>query len=108
MGYLPILSSKTNFSQEMFVIANNRDTTRSNLNVSVPGVPPDNYTVVVYDLGRNGLPPVLSDGANYPAEEENVIITDGGEAESTRKWYLLLSEYFLMYVIGQYTLLLCS
>ena len=82
MGYLSILSSKTNFSQEMFFIASRHNTTSSNLNISVSGVPQDNYTVVVYDLGENGLPPLLAGHTNYPAEEENVIITDVQEAES--------------------------
>ena len=88
IGYLPILSSKTNFSQEMFVIASGRDATSSNLNISVPGLSQDNYTVVVYDLGGNGLPPLLEGHTNYPAEEENVIITDLGEAERLCKVYL--------------------
>ena len=83
MGYISILSSKTNFSQEIFFIASRHNTTSSNnLSISVPGVPQDNYTVVVYDLGESGLPPLLAGHTNYPAEEENVIITDVREAES--------------------------
>lgn len=66
----------------MFFIASRHNTTSSNLNISVSGVPQDNYTVVVYDLGENGLPPLLAGHTNYPAEEENVIITDVQEAES--------------------------
>ena len=71
----------------MFFIASRRDATSSNLNISVSGVPQDNYTVVVYDLGSDGLPPLLAGHTNYPAEDENVIITDLGEAESTCKVY---------------------
>ena len=69
----------------MFVVANRHYTTSSDLNISVPGLSQDNYTVVVYDLGGSGLPPLLEGHTNYPAEDENVIITDLGEAESTCK-----------------------
>lgn len=76
-GYLSILCPKRNSSQEMFVVAIREDTSSSDLAISVPGVPPDSYDVVVFDLGRNGLPP--SD-TNYAAEEEeNVTVTNPGE-----------------------------
>ena len=49
------------------------------LNVSVAGLPRDNYAVVVYDLGGNGLP-VLSDVTSpyvLAADEETVnVMTD--------------------------------
>ena len=83
MGYLPVLSSITNSSLEIFVVAGRLDTTSSALNISVSGIPPDNYTVVVFDLARNGLPPALSGNINYAAvEEENITVTNPGEAES--------------------------
>ena len=66
----------------MFVVANRPDTSTSGVNISVPRLPPDNYTVVVYDLGSNGLP-VLSDASNpyvLAAEEENVTVTNPGDA----------------------------
>ena len=66
----------------MFVVASRTDLSSSNLNVSVPGIPPNDYTVIVYDLKSNGLPPVLSGGTNYPAEEENVTVTNPGGYES--------------------------
>ena len=58
----------------MFVVASRTDLSSSKLNVSVPGIPPNDYTVIVYDLTRNGLPPVLSGDINYPAEEENITV----------------------------------
>ena len=83
MGYLPVLSSKTNSSLEIFVVAGRLDTTSSALNISVSGVPSDDYNVVVFDLGSNGLPPALSGNINYAAaEEENITVTNPGEAES--------------------------
>ena len=69
----------------MFVIANREDVSSSNLNISVPVLLPDNYTVIVYDLGSDRLP-VLSDENNsyvIAAEKENVIITDQAEARGT-------------------------
>ena len=54
----------------------------STLSISVPGIPPNDYTVIVYDLRSDGLPPVLSGGTNYPAEEENVTVTNPGRSES--------------------------
>lgn len=66
----------------MFVVANRNDLSTSTLNISVPGISSNDYTVTVYDLRSDGLPPVLSGGTNYPAEEENVTVTNPGESES--------------------------
>ena len=66
----------------MFVVANRTDLSSSTLNISVPGILPNDYTVIVYDLRSDGLPPVLSGGTNYPAEEENITVTNPGESES--------------------------
>ena len=77
----------------MFVIANREDVSSSNLNISVPVLPPDNYTVIVYDLGSDHLP-VLSDENNsyvLAAEKENVIITD--QAEAMHIWFQTLTPY---------------
>ena len=88
MGYLSILCSKTNPYQEMFVIANRDNVSSSDLNISVSGIPPDDYTVVVFDLGMNGVPPVLSGNINYAAaEEENITVTNPGEARVLGKGY---------------------
>ena len=61
-GYLTILCPRNNSSQEMFVVANRTDMSSSTLNISVPGIPSNDYTVIVYDLRSDGLPPVLSGG----------------------------------------------
>ena len=90
MGYLSILCSKTNRTQELFVVANRPSASSSNLNISVTGIPPDDYTVVVYDLGRNGVPPEVSDDNittyDLAAGIENVTVADqdgsGDEKES--------------------------
>ena len=81
-GYLSILYPRNKSSQEMFVVASRTDLSSSKLNICVPGTSPNEYTVIVYDLRRNGLPPVLSGGTNYPAEEENVTVTNPGGGES--------------------------
>ena len=36
----------------------------SELELSVSGVPPDNYNVAIFDLASNGLPPALSGSPN--------------------------------------------
>jgi len=59
MGYLLILWPRANSSQEMFVVANRLNASRDDLDISVPGVLPGEYMVVVFDLQSNGLP-VLS------------------------------------------------
>ena len=66
----------------MFVVANKNDLSSSTLNISVSGILSNDYTVIVYDLRSDGLPPVLSGGFNYPAEEENVTVINPGESES--------------------------
>ena len=79
-GYLSILCSETNSSQERFVVANR--TSSSELKISVSGLPRGNYTVVVFDLESNGLP-VLSDDSNpyvLAAEEEDITVTNPAEA----------------------------
>ena len=81
-GYLSILYPRNNSSLEMFVVASRTDLSSSKLNVSVSGIPPNDYTVIVYDLKSDGLPPMLSGGTNYPAEEENVTVANPGGYES--------------------------
>ena len=76
----------------MFAIASRSDMSSSDLEITVPGVHPDNYTVVVYDLGGNGLPPVLAGHTNYAAEEENVTVTNPGEAKSKGEMLFFLGS----------------
>ena len=79
-GYLSVISSKSNPPHGRFVVAN-RDMSSRDLNISVPGLPHDNYDVIVYDLGENGLP-VLSDVTSpfvLAAEEESVHVTTDPE-----------------------------
>ena len=81
-GYLSILYSEA-VSLVMFVAANRLDTFCSDLNVSVPELPPNNYTVVVFDLGRDGLPVLSDDTTNsyvLAAEEETITVTLPGKA----------------------------
>ena len=68
-------------SQEIFV-ATRDDFSSSDLNISIPGVPQDNYNVTVFDLSSNGLPPVLAGGINYFAEEQSTIVTNAEQAGS--------------------------
>ena len=89
LGYLPILSSKTNLSQEMFVVASRVDFSSSDLNISITGVYPDNYTVIIYDLGSNGLPPMLAGDINYPAEEESTTVTNPDQEASKGCFYCI-------------------
>ena len=72
-GFLSVLSSETNTSREMFVVANRYDMSRSDLKTSVSGVPPDNYSVIVID----GLPVVSNDTNPFTlyAEENDVAVT---------------------------------
>ena len=87
MGYVSVLSSDTNTSREMFVVANRHDMSSSDLEVSVSGVPPDNYSVIVYDLESNGLP-VLSNDLNpfvLYAEEKNVAVTTDPQETASKK-----------------------
>ena len=77
----------------MFVVANRADMSSSTLNISVPGIPPNDYTVIVYDLRSDGLPPVLSGGTNHPAEEENVTVINPGSSESK---YILATVIYIL------------
>ena len=84
MGYLSILCPNTNSSQEMFVVANRSDTLSADLDISVPGVPPGDYMVTVFDLQSNGLP-VLSSVTNQytrsAGERDNVTVIEQGYHE---------------------------
>lgn len=61
----------------------------SDLRISVPKIPPDNYTVVMYDLGSDHLPVFSDENNSYvlAAEEENVTLTEQAE-EATSKGHL--------------------
>ena len=99
-GYLSILSSKTNLFQETFVVANRPDTSSSDVNISIPMLPPDDYTVVVYDLRSNGLP-VLSDPSNpyvLAAELENVTVTNPGNGGGNVHVVFTSNCYRSMYI----------
>ena len=83
MCFLSILRPKANSSQEMFVVANRRDAVGANLNISVPGVPPGDYVVIVFDLESNGLP-VLSTAKNpyvRSAGERGITVLEPGANE---------------------------
>jgi len=83
MGYFSILLPKSNSSQEMFVVANRHDAFSADLNISVPGVPPGDYVVIVFDIEGSGLP-VLSTATNpyvRSAGEINVTVLEQGEDE---------------------------
>ena len=87
-GYLSILCLKTNSSQETFFVANRISS--SVFKISFSGLPHGNYTVVVFDLGSNGLP-VLSDDSNpyvLAAEEKNITATNPAEAggKGVQQW----------------------
>ena len=95
LGYLPILSPKTNLSHdEIFVVATRDDFSSSDLNISIPGVPQDNYNVTVFDLDSNGLPPVLAGEINYFAEEQSTVVTNAEQAGS-KGWdiFHIMSHY---------------
>ena len=83
MGFLLILHPKANSSQEMFVVANRRDAVSAGLNISVPGVPPGDYVVIVFDLESSGLP-VLSTATNpyvRSAGESDITVLEPGANE---------------------------
>ena len=82
-GYLSILCSKTNSFEKIYVVASREDISSSNLDISISGTPIGDYSMVVFDLGRNGLPPVLSGYNTYvlAAEEENITVTTPGFTE---------------------------
>ena len=83
LGYLSILCFD-NSSHEMFFAASRDGMYNSDLNISVSGIPSDNYSVVLFDIGNKGVPPVLAD--NNPnhrpyvlaAGIESVTVTDQG------------------------------
>ena len=86
LGYLSILCFD-NSSREIFVAASRDDMSNSDLNISISGVPSDNYTVAVFDIGNKGVPPILSDDKYaLAAGIENVTVIDpegsGGEKEN--------------------------
>ena len=87
MGFLSILHPKANSSQEIFVVANRHDAISANLNISVPGVPPGDYVVIVFDLESSGLP-VLSTATNpyvRSAGESDVTVLKPGVNEGMEK-----------------------
>ena len=77
LGYLSILYFD-NSSHEIFVAASRDDMSNSDLNISVSGVPSDNSTVVLFDIGNNGIPPV--NNTVLAAGVENVTVTDPDSA----------------------------
>ena len=87
MGFLSILHPKANSSQEIFVVANRHDAISANLNISVPGVPPGDYVVIVFDFESSGLP-VLSTATNpyvRSAGESDVTVLKPGVNEGMEK-----------------------
>ena len=88
MGYLSVLSSETNRSREMFVVACRDDMYSSDLKISVSGVRPDKYSVIVYDIESDGLP-VLSNETNSSfvlcAEEKDVAVITEPQATTRKK-----------------------
>ena len=83
VGYLSILHPKANSSQEMFVVANRHDVISADLNISVLGVPPGDYIVIVFDLQSSGLP-VLSTATNpyvRSAGESDITVLEPGANE---------------------------
>lgn len=91
MGHLLILSPQTNSSHELFVIASKGNMSNSDWKISVPVVLYDNYAVFLYDLGSNGLPPLLSGDSTggwrhvLASRKEDVTVTDSGESECENK-----------------------
>ena len=83
-GYLSILHPKASSAQEKFVVANRHDAVSADLNISVPGVPPGDFTVIVFDLGSSGIP-VLSTATNpytrSAGESNNITVIDLGPGE---------------------------
>ena len=94
MGFLSILRPKVNSSQEMFVIANRRDAFSAELNISVPGVPPGDYVVIVFDLESSGLP-VLSTTTNpyvRSAGESDITVQEPGEDEGMERTLIAMGK----------------
>ena len=93
-GYLSILCSKSSSSQEVFVVANGRNMSSSDLKITVTGIPSDEYNVLVYDIGNDHLPVLSNKNNSYvlAAEEENVAVTT--HAEATGKGHLYSGSIF--------------
>jgi len=85
MGFLSIIHPKAISSQKIFVVANRHDAFNAVLNISVPGVPPGDYLVTVFDLEGSGLP-VLATATNpytrSAGEGVSITVTESGEDES--------------------------
>ena len=83
MGFLSILHPEANSSQEMFVVANRRDTVSPGLNISVPGVPPGDYVVIVFELDSSGLPELSTATNPYvrSAGESDITVLEPGANE---------------------------
>ena len=97
VGYLLILSSHANSSQEMFVIASKVNISNSDWKISIPVVPHDNYIVFRYDLRSIGLPQLSDDSTSdrlyvTASGKENVTVTDSGESECENKDISVLDE----------------
>ena len=97
VGYLLILSSQTNSSQEMFIIARKVNASNSDWKISIPVNHHDNYTVFRYDLRSIGLPMSLDDSTGdklyVPASgKENVTVTDSGESECVNRNISVIDE----------------
>jgi len=89
LGYLSILCFD-NSSHEIFVAASRDDMSNSDLNVSVSGVPSDNCTVVLFDIGNNGIPPV--NNTVLAAGVENVTVTDPDSAGNEEEEITVIPE----------------
>ena len=72
----------------------------SDWKISVPGVPHDNYAVLLYDLGSNGLPSLLSGDSTggwqhvLASREEDVTVTDSRESECENKNISMTDEEY--------------
>ena len=81
MGYLLILRPKANSPQEMFVVANRLlNARRDDLDISVPGVLPGEYMVVVFDLHSDGLPMLSTVTSQHTlsAGERDITVLEQG------------------------------
>ena len=90
MGYLSILFPNDNSSQEIFVVADKRNAVNTGLNISaglnisVPGVPPGDYMVAVFDLESSGLPELSSVDNQYTrsaGKRDNITVIEQGYDE---------------------------
>jgi len=69
----------------MFIVANRHDNiiVGTDLNISVPGVPPGDYVVIAFDLERSGLP-VLATATNpyvRSTAERDITVLEPGANE---------------------------